>query len=98
MDTGQDAGDSADETAALRRELTKRYGKFVGGSDLPRLLGIKSEEALRQALYKETIVLTTYRLPNRKGRFALVVDVVEHLRKTPEPIAVPASRKIVRRP
>jgi len=62
-------------------ELTSKYGPVLSGSYLSQSLGYPSINAFRQALSRGTVPVPVFSLPNQRGKFALVVDVVRWLVK-----------------
>jgi len=65
--------------AALREELESRHGPLMGGRTLIVALGLASAAALRQARKRGHVAVTVFRLPKRRGVFALTRDVAEWL-------------------
>ena len=47
----------------------------MGGPDLRRLLGYRTADAFRTAVKARRVVVSTFRIPGRKGLFARAVDV-----------------------
>lgn len=66
----------------LIRELCDRHGELVGGDSLRLLLGFPSLAAFRQAVKRKTLVLPTFFVEGRRGRFALTVDIAAWLATT----------------
>lgn len=75
--------DDTDETgsycAALTTEFVTRYGELMTGIPLYRSLGFQSSEAFRQAKKRKTVPIRTFRLPQRRGHFALTRDIASWL-------------------
>lgn len=63
----------------LRESLVRQYGAVVGGADLSNVLGFKSADTLRKAVKNNTLPLTTFEIPGRKGRFAVTLEVANWL-------------------
>jgi hypothetical protein len=59
----------------LKARLLESYGPLVSGSDLARLAGFKSTDALRVAEQRGRLGFHVFRIDGRKGRFARVEDV-----------------------
>lgn len=64
---------------AIAADLTSRYGPLIGGTDLWRLLGYASGEAFRQAAKRGCLPVPIIRIPHRRGRFALAIDIARWL-------------------
>ena len=62
------------ETAAHDIEPAYTAG-IVGGSDLAKMLGYPSTAAMTQADNRGTLPVHTFRIPGRRGRFALRHEV-----------------------
>ncbi|MCU7875281.1 MAG: hypothetical protein KZQ84_00525 [Candidatus Thiodiazotropha sp. (ex Lucinoma borealis)] len=65
----------------LERDLMKEYGPMVTGDSLRKVLGYPSMEALRQAISRGKAPVPIFKLPNRRGKFALVKDIAHWLAK-----------------
>jgi hypothetical protein len=63
----------------LERELMRRYGPIIGNDDLLQALGYPSKEAFRQAIVRKTVPIPIFDLTNRRGKFALVLDLARWL-------------------
>ncbi|MDE0856272.1 MAG: hypothetical protein OSA97_17795 [Nevskia sp.] len=59
----------------LEAKLLELYGPLIGGSDLWKALGFKSQAALARAIRLKTVGVDTWEIPGRKGRFANTLDV-----------------------
>lgn len=76
---------------SLENDLTNRYGPILPSQTLAQVLGYASADAFRQALVRKTIPVPVFRIPNRRGHFALTHDVARWLARqrqtaiTPEP-------------
>lgn len=66
----------------LVRELRDRHGELVGGDSLRLLLGFRSIAAFKQAVTRKTLVLPTFYVAGRRGRFALTIDIADWLATT----------------
>lgn len=64
---------------ALKLEVEARYGLLISNDDLRIALGYPTMEAFRQALYRNTVPVPVFSIPNRRGKFALSKDVAEWL-------------------
>jgi len=68
-----------DYARSLESDLTDRYGPLLSSSVLTRVLGYASADAFRQALARKTVPVPVFRMPNRRGHFALTRDVAQWL-------------------
>lgn len=59
----------------LLDDLSNRYGQVIGGETLSKVLGFSSTAAMKQALKRETLLIPTFFIMGRRGRFALTADV-----------------------
>lgn len=85
-----DAG-SEDFAQSLENDLTDRYGPLMPSSVLVRVLGYASADAFRQSLARKTVPVPVFRMPSRRGHFALTHDVAQWLAKQRQ-AAVDAKR------
>jgi len=65
--------------ASIENSLTSIYGPMLTGSDLVKVLAFPSAAAFRKAKSRNTLPISVYSLPNRKGTFALTKDVANWL-------------------
>lgn len=63
----------------IERALMDRHGPLVAGFDLCRALGYPSAAAFRQAILRDSVPIPVFRIPTRRGRFALTRDVAAWL-------------------
>jgi hypothetical protein len=63
----------------MARELTRQYGPLLSGDNLRVALGYPSKEAYRMALVRKSIPVPIFELENRRGKFALTLDVARWL-------------------
>lgn len=63
----------------IYQDLLERYGPLLTGEVLRTSLGYPSQAALRQSLSRNTTPVNTFRIPGRRGRFALTLDVAQWL-------------------
>lgn len=66
-------------TAELENDLTSKYGVILPSSILVQVLGYKSADAFRQALARKTVPVPVFKIPSRRGHFALTKDVATWL-------------------
>lgn len=59
----------------MNRELMRTYGPLLSGENLRLALGYPSKEAFRQALVRQTVPVPVFNIENRRGSFALTLDV-----------------------
>lgn len=70
------AGPSEAELAA---SLVATYGPVVGGKELARTLGFRTQSAFRKALDRGALSVTIFQMPGRRGRFALSTELATWL-------------------
>lgn len=63
----------------LYEDLLARYGPILGGADLAQAMGYRSLAAFRQARRRGQVEVALFTLPNRRGVFALGLDVARWL-------------------
>lgn len=68
-----------DLAATLEQHLVSRFGTMIGREDLRRELGYSTADAFRQAVAKGTVPVRVFRIPHRRGWFALCADVARWL-------------------
>ena len=67
--------------AELRASLVAIYGAVVGGKELARALGFRTQSAFRKALDRGALSVPLFQLPGRRGRFALSTELATWLWK-----------------
>jgi len=65
---------------ALVSDLLERYGELMSGRPLRLALGFRSDRSFLRAALSGQLPVSTFRLPNRRGRYARTRDVSEWLR------------------
>lgn len=72
--------DIGQKTEVLARELEAslsiQYGAILSAPEIQKVLGYPSEYAYRQAVNRKTIPVPIFELKHRRGKFALLRDVV----------------------
>jgi len=63
----------------LYEDLLVRHGPIIGGVDLAQAMGYRSLAAFRQARRRGQVEVSLFTLPNRRGVFALGLDVARWL-------------------
>lgn len=63
----------------LYEDLRARNGPILGGADLAQAMGYRSLAAFRQARRRGQVEVVLFTLPNRRGVFALGLDVARWL-------------------
>lgn len=63
----------------LAKALTTKHGVILSSSILVQVLGYPSPEAFRQSLFRKTVPIPVFKIPNRRGHFALAKDVADWL-------------------
>lgn len=56
-------------------KLIARYGPILGGPDLLKCLGFRSQAAFKRAQRLDLLGVNVFEIENRKGMFALTRDV-----------------------
>jgi len=56
-----------------------QYGPIMGRDNLWMALGYSSNDAFRQAVFKDLLPIPVFEIENRRGKFALVKDVAKWL-------------------
>lgn len=64
---------------ALESDLSTRHGPMMTGDALVEALGYPSHAAFRQSLVRGKTAVKIFTLTHRRGKFALVKDVAQHL-------------------
>jgi len=63
----------------LYEDLLTSHGLILGGRDLAQAMGYRSLAAFRQARRRGQVEVSLFTLPNRRGVFALGLDVARWL-------------------
>ncbi|MEY8199766.1 MAG: hypothetical protein RPS47_11050 [Colwellia sp.] len=63
----------------LSKYLLEVCGLLISDRDLARTLDYKLLVSLRQTVHQKTVPVPTFTISNRKGHFALTLDVVSWL-------------------
>ena len=63
----------------LRESLLRLHGPLLGGEPLASALGHRSAASLRQARRRGQVGVPLFTVPNRRGWFALTLDVADWL-------------------
>ena len=63
----------------LYEDLCARHGPILGGGDLAQAMGYRTLAAFRQARRRGQVEVALFTLPNRRGVFALGLDVARWL-------------------
>ncbi len=64
---------------AIAADLLNRHGPLLSGAEMWKTLGYRNGDAFRQALKRGTLPIPVFPLPQRRGKFALVVDIARWL-------------------
>jgi hypothetical protein len=62
-------------------KLSDQYGPLIGGPDLIKVLGFRSNASFRRTEKLGKLGVSTFEIEGRKGKFALTRDVEEWLQK-----------------
>lgn len=68
-----------DFTKKLEEILLKEYGPILSGDLLSSCLGYPTIGSFRKSVSRNTVPITIFTIPNRKGKFALTIDVAKWL-------------------
>ncbi len=63
----------------LLQDMLALYGPMVSGNALWKALGYASADAFRHAVFRKTIPVHIFTIPNRRGKFALTQDIATWL-------------------
>lgn len=63
----------------LAEAMLKEFGPLMGGEYLRRALGYRTWSAFARAVRLNTLGVTAFEIPGRRGKFALTVDVATWL-------------------
>ena len=64
----------------LEADLLKLYGSpILTLKQLSKALNYPSIAAVKQSIYRQTLPVNTFELPNRRGKYVLVKDVAQFL-------------------
>lgn len=77
--TELDSTDMEGITEALTTRLMAQYGTVLGSNALIKELGYPSAASFQQALARKALPVTVFKLPHRRGSFALTVEVAKWL-------------------
>lgn len=65
----------------MQNALYEQYGPLIGGPDLVKVLGYRSNASFRRAEKLGLIGVRIFDIPGRKGKFAMSIDVAIWLDK-----------------
>lgn len=65
----------------FEKKLTVRYGPILGGLELRKCLGFRSQAAFKRAQRLGLLGINVFEIERRKGMFALTKDVADWLSK-----------------
>ena len=63
----------------LECDLLRQFGPLLGGADLRRALGFRSDVTFRRAIRLGKLPVHVFEVEGRKGKFALTTDVAQWL-------------------
>ena len=63
----------------MRESMLRLHGPLLGGDVLIAALGHRTAASLRQARRRGQVVVPLFTVPNRRGWFALTLDVADWL-------------------
>lgn len=67
------------QTYDLTERMLKEFGPLMGGEELRRALGYRTAPAFARAVRMNAVGIPVFEIPNRRGKFALTVDVATWL-------------------
>lgn len=70
---------NSDNCREMKDALLKQYGPLISGLDLRSILGYKAASTFNRAKRLNLVGVHIFKLPNRRGSFALTKDVVDWL-------------------
>ncbi len=65
----------------LEQDLLERYGPILGSRELQLVMGYRSLDAFRQAVSRNVVPVPIFPIENRRGKFALTMEVARWLAK-----------------
>lgn len=71
--------ESVDSLEEFEARLTRAIGTVVGGGQLSRALGYRSQGAFRQSLARQRVPVPVFFIEGRRGRFAMTSDIARWL-------------------
>lgn len=77
-------------------KLIGRYGPIVGGPDLLKCLGFRSQAAFKRAQRLGLLGINVFEIESRKGMFALTEDVAGWLMKVSEKGGVICESRLIK--
>lgn len=75
----QQLSPSGNASDAWVETMVARYGPVIGGADLRGLLGFRTRSAFERAIRLGTAAVPVFRMPGRRGHFALTHEVAAAL-------------------
>ena len=61
----------------LEKILTAKYGPMIGGADLIKCLGFRTQAGFKRSQRLGLLRIHVFEIPNRRGNFALSKDVAK---------------------
>jgi hypothetical protein len=80
-------------STSLNDSLLNQYGPLIGGAQLRQALGYPSTPAFSRAVRKGIVGVNVFKIPGRRGTFALTCDVAEWLKSLQESSASQKERQ-----
>lgn len=68
----------------LASDMLNKFGHVIGGEDLRKTLGFRTQSAFARALRENLVEIPIFSIPGRRGKFALTGDVVAWLQSLRE--------------
>ena len=78
-DTNQLSVNRGESFEALAERLTRVFGAVVGGEELSRALGYRTQGAFRQAAVRKRLPIPVFTYEGRRGRHAHTADIARWL-------------------
>jgi hypothetical protein len=63
----------------IEKELLMLYGPLMNGAELRKALGFNSATSFNRALRTGKVNVRVFRIPERRGKFAMTADVAKWL-------------------
>lgn len=63
----------------LEQALLERFGPLIGGADLRRALGFRSDVTFHRAARQGQLPVKVFKIEGRRGKYALTTEVAQWL-------------------
>lgn len=75
---------NSDKYVLMKNRILQQYGPIIGGQDLRNFLGYKAASTFNRAKRLKLIDFPLFKIPNRRGSFALTENVVDWIQTISE--------------